>query len=139
MAVRPHERLEHALVMTFNDTSQPAFTKGVEVKFNGSDTLLVATGGSDANAIGVTTQANAAGRPATVLLYGSNGVIPVVVGAAGATRGTLAVNAATGFVDAATVGGGTTVQYVRGMFLQTGVQNDLVGLFVGVNPSSVKA
>lgn len=139
MAVRAHERLEFALIMQFNDPSQPALTKGVEVKFNASDTLLAATTDSDAAAIGVIYQANAAGRPASVAMYGSPGVIPVLVGTGGATRGAFAVRNATGFTDAATVGGGTTVQYIRGQFLQTGVAGDYVGMNIGVNPSSVKA
>jgi hypothetical protein len=138
MAVRPHERLERALVMTFNDTSQPAFTKGTEVKFDTSDTLLVATSGADVLAIGVASQANAAGRPASIAMYGTY-VIPVLVGTGGATRGKLAVRVSDGFTDAATVGGGTTVQYIHGQFLQSGVAGDLVGLLVGANPSSVKA
>ena len=51
--------------MQFADASQPALTKGSEVKFNASDTLLAATTDSDAAAIGVIYQANAAGRPAS--------------------------------------------------------------------------
>jgi len=131
--------MDRALIMTFTDASQPAFTKGTEVKFNGSDTLLVATSGSDADAIGIITQANAAGRPASVALYGTNGIVPVLVGSGGATRGKQAVNSSTGFTDAAANGGGTTAQYIRGTFMQSGVQNDLVGLYLGANPSSVKA
>jgi len=138
MAVRPHERLDHALTMQFDDPSQPAFARGVEVKFSTSDTLLVATSGSDAAAIGVTAQGNLAGRTASVVLYGT-AVMPVTVGTGGATRGTLAVRVSDGYTDAATVGGGTTAQYIRGMFLQSGVVGDVVGLMIGINPSSVKA
>lgn len=138
MAVRPHERLETALIMTFADPSQPALTKGTEVKFDTSDTLLVATSGSDPLAIGVVVQANAATRPASIALYG-HAVMPVTVGSGGATRGKMAVRVSDGYTDAATVGGGTTVQYVRGQFLQSGVVGDTVGMLVGVNYSSVKA
>lgn len=138
MAVRPHERLQYALTMPFTDPSMPAFTKGTEVKFGASDTLLAATSGSDPLAIGVIVQGNAAGRPASVALYG-HAIIPVVVGTGGATRGVMAVRVADGFTDAATVGGGTTVQYIRGQFLQSGVVGDTVGMLIGVNYSSVKA
>lgn len=138
MAVRPHERLNNALIMQFADSSQPAFTKGTEVKFNGSDTLLVATSGSDPLAIGVIYAANLAGRPASVVMYGDK-VMPVLVGTGGATRGVQAVRVSDGFTDAATVGGGTTVQYIKGQFLQSGVVGDTVGLMTGVNYSSVKA
>lgn len=138
MATRPHERLDHALIMSFDNASQPAFTKGTEVKFGASDTLLAATTNADAAAIGVVYQANAAGKPAHVVLYG-NAVVPVTVGTGGATRGVHAVRVSDGYTDAATIGGGTTVQYIRGMFLQSGVAGDTVGLMIGMNPSSVKA
>ena len=138
MAVRAHERTEYALVMTFDDAAQPAFTKGTEVKFDSSDTLLVATSGSDPLAIGVAKQGNVATRPASIVMYGSS-VVKVLVGTGGATRGKLAVRVSDGFTDSATVGGGTTVQYVRGQFLQSGVVGDTVGMMIGVNPSSVKA
>lgn len=137
MAVRPHERLEGALIMQFSHASQPAFTKGTEVKFNGDDSLLVATSGDDPLAIGVISQANPSGRTASVCMYGDK-VIPVLVGSGGATRGKMAVYSATGFTDAATFGGGTTAQTIKGQFLQSGSQNDLVGLMLGVNYSSVK-
>lgn len=138
MATRPHERLDHALILTFDNASQPALTKGAEVKFGAADTLLAATSGADAAAIGVVYQANAAGKPATVVMYG-NAVVPVTVGTGGATRGVHAVRVSDGYTDAATIGGGTTVQYIRGMFLQSGVAGDTVGLMIGINPSSVKA
>lgn len=136
MAVRPHERLEGALVMQFKHASQPAFSKGTEVKFNSDDDLLVATSGDDPLAIGIIVQANLIGRPANVCMYGDK-VIPVVVGSGGATRGKQAVYSSTGFTDATTFGGGTTAQTIKGQFLQSGSQNDLVGLMTGVNYSSV--
>lgn len=138
MAVRPHERLNGALVMQFDDSSQPAFTRGSEVKFNGSDTLLQAAGANDPLAIGVIYQGNAAGRTAHVVLYGHS-VMPVKVGTGGATRGVDATTVADGFTDAAANGGGSTSQIIKGKFLQTGVAGDLVGLLIGVNQRSVKA
>lgn len=135
--IRPHERLENALVMTFVDSSQPAFARGAEVKYNGSDTLLQAAGTNDVLAIGIINQANAAGRPAHVTLYGF-AVMPVTVGTGGATRGVDATTAADGFTDAATNGTGTVSQIIKGKFLQTGVVGDVVGLLIGVNQRSVK-
>jgi hypothetical protein len=137
--IRPHERLEFALIMNFSDTSQPAFSKGDEVKFNSSDTLLTATSGSDAAAIGIAVAGNLAGRTANIAMYGSPAIVPVTVGTGGATRGALAVRNSTGFTDAASVGGGTTAQYIRGQFTQTGVAGDVVGLNIGFNPAAVKA
>ena len=137
MAVRPHERMDHALIMTFSDASMPAFSKGDEVKFDSSDTLLAETTNSDVAAIGVVVQANAAGKPVSVAMYGSAAVIPVLVGTGGATRGSFAVKTTDGFTNSDTIGGGTTAMYIRGQFTQSGVAGDYVGLNIGVNPSSV--
>lgn len=138
MATRPHERLNGALIMQFDHASQPAFTRGAEVKFNGDDGLLQAAGTNDVLAIGVAYQNNAAGRTAHIVLYG-HAVMPVKVGTGGATRGVDATTVADGFTDAATNGAGTVSQIIKGKFLQTGVAGDLVGLLIGVNQRSVKA
>lgn len=136
MAVRPHERLNNALIMTFSSTSMPAFTRGQEVKFGAADDLLAAAGTGDVLAIGIINQANAAGRPAEVCMYG-HAVVPVVVGTGGATRGVHAKGVADGMTDAAANGGGTTSQIIKGQFLQSGVAGDVVGMMIGVNPRSV--
>lgn len=138
MATRPHERLNGALVMQFDHPSQPAFARGAEVKFNGDDSLLQAAGTNDPLAIGVAYQNSAAGRTASIVLYG-HAVMPVKVGTGGATRGVDATTVADGFTDAATNGTGTVSQIIKGKFLQTGVAGDLVGLLIGVNQRSVKA
>ena len=138
MATRAHERLDNALILPFNDASQPAFTRGTEVKFDSSDTLLAATTGDDPLAIGFIYQSNAAGRPASVVMSGF-AVMPVTVGTGGATRGKLAVRVSDGFTDATTFGGGITAQTIRGQFLQSGVAGDVVGMMIGVNPSSAHA
>lgn len=136
--IRPHERLNNAIIMTFAHASQPAFSRGAEVKFNGDDGLLQAAGTNDPLAIGIISQANASTRPASVVMYGF-AVMPVTVGTGGATRGVDAITVADGFTDAASNGGGTTSQIIKGKFLQTGVAGDLVGLLIGVNQRSVKA
>lgn len=139
MATRASEQLDHALIRTFNHASMPAFAKGVEVKFNGDDQLLQASGANDVAAIGITVYANAAGKPATIALYG-NAVVVVTVGTGDASRGVDAVHVADGFTDAAANGGGTTSQIIRGKFLQSGVAtNEIEMLIGGVNSRSVKA
>lgn len=134
--IRVSEQLDHVLTRTFNHASQPAFAKGVEVKFGSDDQLLAAAGTGDVLAIGITFMANAAGRPAHVAMYG-HGVIGVIVGTGGATRGVHAKGVADGMTDAAANGGGSTSQIIKGQFLQTGVAGDLVELMIGVNPRSV--
>ncbi len=138
MAVRSHERLNGALIMQFDNSSMPAFSRGQEVKFNGSDTLLQAAGTNDVLAIGVIYQSNAAGRTAHVVLYG-HAIMPVTVGTGGATRGVDATTVADGFTDAATNGAGTVSQIIKGKFMQSGVAGDVVGMLIGINQRSVKA
>lgn len=138
MAVRPHERLDGALIMQFDHASQPAFSRGAEVKFNSADNLLQAAAANDPLAIGVIYQNNASGRTAHVVLYG-HAIMPVTVGTGGATRGVDATTVADGFTDAATNGTGTVSQIIKGKFMQTGVAGDVVGLLIGVNQRSVKA
>lgn len=134
--IRCSEQLDHVLIRFFNHASMPAFAKGVEVKMGSDDDLLAAAGTGDVLAIGITTRANAAGRPAGVAMYG-HGVVAVTVGTGGATRGVHAKGVADGFTDAGTNGGGTTSQIIKGQFLQTGVAGDLVEMMIGVNPRSV--
>jgi len=134
--LRVSEQLDHALLRSFEHASMPAFAKGAEVKFGSDDQLLAAAGTGDILAIGITHKANAAGRPAHVIMYG-HAVVTALVGTGGATRGVCAKGVADGFTDAATNGGGTTSQIIKGQFLQTGVAGDYVEMMIGVNPRSV--
>ena len=138
MAARALQMLNNVCVKTFIHASQPAFARGVEVKFNGDDNLLQAAGANDPLAIGITEVANDAGSEARVALYGI-GIIPVTVGTGDATRGVDATTVASGFTNAATNGAGTVSQIIKGKFMQSGVANDLVGLLIGVNQRSVTA
>ncbi len=137
MATRTSEQLDHCLIRDYEHASQPAFTRGTEVKYNGDDNLLQAAGANDPLAIGIVWKNNAAGRPAHVVMYGT-GWIPVTVGTGGATRGVDATTVADGFTDAATNGTGTVSQIIKGKFLQSGVAGDKVELMIGINQRSVK-
>lgn len=138
MATRASEQLEHCIIRSFDHASQPAFSRGDEVKFGTDDQLLAAAGTNDPLAIGIIWKDNAAGRPAHVALYG-HAIIPVTVGTGGATRGVDAVTVADGFTDAAANGGGSTSQIIKGKFLQSGSATDEVELMIGCNQRSVKA
>lgn len=136
--IRPYENINHALILGFQHASQPPFSKGQEVKFNGDDNLLQAAGANDPLAIGIIHSDNAAGREASVHMYGSSVAI-VTVGTGDCTRGVDAITVADGFTDAAANGGGTSSQIIKGKFLHTGVAGDKVSLLIGVNQRSVKA
>lgn len=131
----------NAFIKTFSHADMPTFTVGDRIKFgSGSDMLLAAVTGADALSFGYVSQQN--GDTVDVIMDGT-AVIPVKVVASGtATRGGYAVMSATAnqYQDAATIGGGTTVQHIAGRFMNAGTDGDIVGLLVGgVLLASVKA
>ena len=63
----------------------------------------------------------------TVVLLAGACIVPVKVGTGGATRGQHAVAVSNGFTDI-TPGGGTVAKYTNGVFMQTGVAGDFVGM-----------
>lgn len=137
MATRALTKLDFACRHTL--TSDAAMDRGAEVKFGASDTACTAAGTNDPLAIGTVERAvTASGKAVSVLLYG-HAIIPVKVGTGGATRGVDAITVADGFTDAASNGGGTTSQIIKGKFMQSGAAGDVVGLLIGLNQRSVKA
>ena len=138
---RPQAQTGNAFIKTFFHADMPTFTVGDRVKFgSGSDMLLAAVTGADALSFGYVFQQN--GDSVDVAMDGT-AIIPVKVVASGtATRGAYAVMSATAnqYQDAATIGGGTTVQHIAGRFMNAGTDGDYVGLLVGgVLLASVKA
>lgn len=127
MTVRAHDLSDMALKMTFTVAAAQSTTKGLGVIFSGADTDI-ATVGANGKAFAIALETKAAGEKCECALLG-HAVIPVKVGTGGATRGEFAVAAADGLIDQ-TLGGGTTVKYIEGVFLQTGVVGDTVGLLV---------
>ena len=132
---RPQIKLGNATRHTFGGGCNVAVTRGLEVKFGATDDVCVLAGANDQLAVGIVENDVATiGRPVTVICYGT-GIMDVTVGTGGATRGTDAITVASGFTDAATNGGGTTSQIIKGRFMQTGVAGDRVGLLMNSNRS----
>ena len=92
----------------------------------------IANSTSNAKAIGIAQKAGTTGDVISVALLMGPGVIKVKVGTGGATAGEYAIVSSgnDGLTDQ-TIGGGTTVKYVLGRFLETGVAGDIVGLMPG--------
>ena len=104
-------------------------TKGEAVLLDSDTTIDDCNAASDL-AIGVALEAGTAGDTVEVALFGY-GIAPVIVGTAGATRGTKAQLAADGFVDAtAHDSDGTGNQSTYGIFLQSGTVGQFVGLLL---------
>jgi hypothetical protein len=71
-----------------------------------------------------------------IVVYGHGGIVPVLVGTGGATAGVAArlAVAADGVTDA-TTGGGTTKIVELGVFEDTGVAGDYVGMRLQITPT----
>jgi hypothetical protein len=87
------------------------------------DPIAIAAGELDATAY-------AAGEIFTGYLMAGGGVIPILVGTGGITRGLSAVCASDGFTNAPANGNGTTRIFSPGVALATGVVGDGVALLV---------
>lgn len=134
MTTRALSVQQNALIRDF--TAGSNITKGMPVKFEGADTTVeVCSSGNDAIGIALSTVLDT--ERVQVALYG-HAIIPVLVGTGGATRGANAKLVADGFTDV-TFGGGTTVGYSHGKFMESGSAADYVGLLVGGNFAGVTA
>lgn len=125
MAVRPSKILDEATYKSLEVAPAKTVTKGYRVKHSGADNLIENCGAGELG-IGEALDDGAAGDKVRVILDGA--VVPVVVGTGGATRGALAKSVADGMTDATAVAAGTTLMHSPGIFLESGVAGDQVGL-----------
>lgn len=149
MSLRAHQLLSGGLIRPWTVKSGSTLAIGDRVIFDTSDDvvdkagndsdlafgIVCAIGGSSpglSNAGGAaptSVTGNAAGTVKVDVLLDGHAVIPVTVTTA-ATRGKKAVWDGTGYTDAPTNGGGTVLHSPVGVFLQSGVTGDKVGLMV---------
>jgi hypothetical protein len=105
-------------------------TFGMAVLLSGADDEIGTAGAASDLAVGVALETKAAGEYCEVGLLAP--VVEVLVGTGGATRGTKAKLVADGFTNAGTAAEpGTTAVPTYGIFMQTGVAGDRVGLMLG--------
>lgn len=102
-------------------------TKGLAIIFSGADDEIAAAGADSDLAVGVALESGVAGDYVECAMF-APGAVEVLVGTGGATRGTKAILVADGFTNAAADNGGTTPKPVYGIFVNTGVAGDYVGL-----------
>ena len=123
----PIQFTENALVLSY--VAAAGCTIGEAVVLASDTTVQDAAGVTDL-AIGVAASTVAANAVVDVYMFG-HAVVPVVVGTGDATRGTKAILAADGFIDAtAHDSDGVNNQSVYGVFLQSGVVTNTVGLLL---------
>ncbi len=115
---------------TFNVKASAAIVKGVGVFISAANEVDVATANS--KVIGVadeTVTGNASGTSRVRVALARGGTIRVKSSGT-ATRGEYAIAGTDGFENQ-TIGGGTTVKYLVGQFIESGVDNDFVECALG--------
>lgn len=127
MGTRPLDNSSRSFIHTFTVEAAGTVTKGYPVKLGTAATDVV-NAGANGKAIGIALASGVAGDSVDVALFGP--VVPAKVGTGGATHGEHAIAVADGFTNQ-TLGGGTTVKYIAGTFLETGVAGDMVGMMLG--------
>jgi len=130
---RPTQDLSCAYIKEHAVTSGQTVTLYGAVKATAShDDEVTPIGATTDNPLGIALDAGVGASGARVrVAYLGRGVVPVVIGAAGATRGAGAKYSAAGTLTDATAGGGTTHCAILGQFVESGVSGDIIGLNLG--------
>lgn len=97
-----------------------------------TNTALYGVAMKDADGDGASPEGSigAPGYSVGVAMFGSNAIVPMVVGTGGVTMGSPVRLIADGVTDA-TIGGGTGAIFVAGTATQTGAPGNLVGINIG--------
>jgi hypothetical protein len=128
MATRAHRKDAYSTTLALAVASGQVVTAGLGVVF-ASDTTCQVAGASDL-IFGIARTSQTAGQEVVIDLFGP--IIPVKVGTGGATRGTKAKHVTDGFTDAtAHNSDGTGNESTYGIFLQSGLAGDIVGMVPG--------
>lgn len=135
MATRPDSQLGQALLVMRTVETATTVAVGYIVKDGNADGecqkaaadelgfgVVIAIGGNKS------VTAGAAGDKVTIALLAGAVIIPVLVGTGAATRGKLAKCVTDGVTDAAPTVTTPVATYVHGIFMQSGVAGDFVGL-----------
>lgn len=127
MATRAHKLANFVTTMTFTVAASQVVTKGKVVKFASADTDVQDAAAGDDNIIGIALESGVAGARVQIFLPG--GVIPMLVGTGGSTRGKKQIVVSDGITDApAQSTAGTTNNVIVGIAVQTGVAVDMIGV-----------
>lgn len=130
MAVRASFDMQRSTIKTHVVKASSTATTN-RIAFLDATTGLVRDAGAGEPGFGVFLNTYAVGAQAQVAYLSGGGVLPVKVGTGGATAGKEAVVVADGVTDAPTLGGGTVARNIVGVFRESGVAGDVVGLIPG--------
>ena len=128
MATRADQNILYAITRSFKVVTANA-VRGRQCKFGAADDEATVCGAGE-QGMGIFLGDAVIGAWVDVAIFTSGAIIPVVVGTGGATRGSYAVAVANGLTNQV-LGGGTVVRHIAGVFTQTGVAGDVVGLQIG--------
>ena len=130
MATRPLVKDTYLTRASYKVASGQTTTKGMLVIFSGSDDEIATAGAGSDLCFAVALETKAAGEYCEVAYLAP--VVEVLVGTGGATRGTKARPVADGVTNAtAHNSDGTGNESTYGIFVQTGVAADRVGMMLG--------
>lgn len=122
MAVRPLDHTSCALVLKYTVQAAGTVTKGMCVKLGTVETDVLSASTNE-KAIGIALESGVAGDIVNIAMLGCGGIVPVLIGTGGSTHGEHAICTTNGVTNQ-TLGGGTTVKYIVGTFLETCVVGD---------------
>jgi hypothetical protein len=120
------KQLEHAHIHAYTVAAASTATYGLCGVFTAEHTVRDATAGENASVWFYETKT--AGQRVECVLLNSNAVVPMK--SSGTVTAGEYVEVGTDGVQNRTLGGGTTVRYIVGKALQTGVDNDFLGVAV---------
>ena len=127
MATRPTQLSEQATQMRFHVATGQTVEPGRPILLSGSDDECAHAGAGSDLAVGISQNGGTAGDPIDAFMFGP--VVPVKVGTGGATRGKKAIIVSDGVTDAPDHDSdGTGNQAIYGIFVQSGVAGDFVGM-----------
>ena len=114
------------MIKTYTVVAAGSAIEGRPVSLNTSDQEVTLTAAAAA-CIGIALETKAAGERVQVLVSEGDTIVKVKVGTGGATRGLYGVVVSDGLTNSGTLGGGTVLKNVIGIFMETGVAGDVVG------------
>jgi len=125
---RPKIMLDKTTIDTLVGKNASVFVEGVGVKFTATEGEVDVCGAGD-KCIGIAMESMTGDGIKTLQVFLLDGGVVKVKCSATCTAGEFAICGVGGFQDQ-TLGGGTTVRYISGSFMQNGVAGDFVGLQV---------
>jgi len=137
MSARPIQKLKTAIIHAFTGKNAAAFIEGVGVKFTATEGEVdVCAAGENPIGVALETKTGDGTSKIQVVLLAGGGVVKVKLSSGGCTQGDY-LKCGTGGFETQALGGGTTVRYLVGRAIQTGVSGDFIGMIpVGFSAGS---